>query len=646
MSLPAGAQTPELDALHKTYTKIFEEGKYSDAERLARQAAELCEKRIGPDHVKCGWALKSIADSIRFQGKFADAEAVYLRVLQIREKALGANHPDVGHVLNNLGIAYQAEGNYAERTGTPARPCHSGEDARRKPCRRGADLGNLASLYLAQGKYADAETLGRRALAMREKALGANDEQSLNNLGDISRFQGKYAEAETLYRRALAMREKILGADHPDLAQSLNNIAVMYQVQGRYAEAEALYQRALAVREKALGANNPEVAQSLNNLASLYRIQNRLAETETLYQRALAIREKTLGLDHSAVAETLNHLGILYHAEGKYADAERSYRRALAIREKALGPDHPNVAQTQTNLGITCQGTGQDCRSGSALQACARHSQDRRSVQTIRSVAHTLKNLAVVYRVQAKYSDAETLLQRALSIRETALGANHPDVAETLDQLAMVYRGQRNYDKAIQYARRATAAVIAHATDEQAGNQDAQDVGGLVEQRAVYFRRHVGNLASAVEISPDAEPALSREAFDIAQWANQSSAAAAVQQMGLRSAAGDGSLTALVREQQDLTADWREKNKLLVAALAKPEREQDRSATDQLRKQMADIDVRRDGRRRQTEEAGAANCGAETSDTGQGGDRTKTAGGLRKFWSSFWSERRRATFSR
>ena len=61
---------------------------------------------------------------------------------------------------------------------------------------------------------------------------------------------GRYAEAEPLYRRSLAIREKQLGPDHPDVATSLNNLADLYRSMGRYAEAEPLYRRSLAIREK------------------------------------------------------------------------------------------------------------------------------------------------------------------------------------------------------------------------------------------------------------------------------------------------------------------------------------------------------------------------------------------------------------
>ena len=105
-------------------------------------------------------------------------------------------------------------------------------------------------------------------------------------------------DAEPLHRRALSIREAALGPDHPDVATSLTNLAALYQVQGRYADAEPLHRRALVIDEAALGPDHPSVATDLNNLAELYRVQSRNAEAEPLYQRALAIRETTLGTDH------------------------------------------------------------------------------------------------------------------------------------------------------------------------------------------------------------------------------------------------------------------------------------------------------------------------------------------------------------
>ncbi len=73
---------------------------------------------------------------------------------------------------------------------------------------------------------------------------------SLNNLAEIYRAQGKYAEAEPLYQRSLAIREKALGPEHPDVATSLENYAAILRQTARADQAERMEARAKAMRAK------------------------------------------------------------------------------------------------------------------------------------------------------------------------------------------------------------------------------------------------------------------------------------------------------------------------------------------------------------------------------------------------------------
>jgi len=145
-----------------------------------------------------------------------------------------------------------------------------------------------------QGHYGDAEKSIKAALKEAER-FGPQDPRlatTLHNLGELYQVQGKYAEAEPLYKRSLAIREKVLGPEHPYVATSLNNLASLYDTQGRYAETEPLYKRSLAISEKALGPEHPNVAQGLENYAMLLRKTNREAEAAKMEARAKAIRAK------------------------------------------------------------------------------------------------------------------------------------------------------------------------------------------------------------------------------------------------------------------------------------------------------------------------------------------------------------------
>jgi hypothetical protein len=210
-----------------------------------------------------------------------------------------------------------------------------------------------------------------------------------------------------------------------------------------------------------------------------------------LFQRALAI---------------LNNQALVYRDQGKYSEAERLLKRALAIRQ---------------NLAIVYRGE----RAKEVLKRAL-------------AIREELTNLANLYRDQGKYWEAVGYYARALAISEKALGASHPEVAWGLNNMAILYEALGESRSALAYSRKATAAVLAHRTAESTGAPQTGAIGGLVERRASHFQRHVANLAVAARKGIEPEPSLVHEAVEVAQWANQSEAAAAVQQMSTRFAAG------------------------------------------------------------------------------------------------------------
>ena len=103
-----------------------------------------------------------------------------------------------------------------------------------------------------QADYAQAEKLFLAALKEAEQ-FGEQDPRfaaSLNNLAELYRAQGKYAQAEPLYQRALAIREKALGPEHPNVATVLENYAALLHKLNRDAEVDKMEARAQAIRAK------------------------------------------------------------------------------------------------------------------------------------------------------------------------------------------------------------------------------------------------------------------------------------------------------------------------------------------------------------------------------------------------------------
>lgn len=71
-------------------------------------------------------------------------------------------------------------------------------------------LGNIAVVYLSEGRYAQAEETLKHALAIQQKALGPSNPDvaaTLNDLAEVDRTEAKYTEADALYQQALAIYE-------------------------------------------------------------------------------------------------------------------------------------------------------------------------------------------------------------------------------------------------------------------------------------------------------------------------------------------------------------------------------------------------------------------------------------------------------
>ncbi|CAB1102081.1 unnamed protein product [Ectocarpus sp. CCAP 1310/34] len=288
-----------------------------------------------------------------------------------------------------------------------------------------------------------------------------------------------YDEAEPLYERSQAIREKALGPKHPDVARSLNKRAWLLCRQ-----AEPLNERAISIWEGALESEQPRVAPGLEMRAWVLRVQGKHAEAETLSELSQAIHQKALGPEHSDVALSLsNRADELYrqvregknapllflwcpviqtkslasHAsrtfQGKDTEAQPLFERAIKIWEKAHRHDHPLVANVLHN------------RAG---LLSAQYALPRR----IRLLLGFL---------QGKYVKAHALLERALAIREGALGVDHPDTITSLGALADLYARQGLLEKATPMLEEVVSAR------ERAQGRDHPDVASALSMWAVVL---------------------------------------------------------------------------------------------------------------------------------------------------------------
>jgi tetratricopeptide (TPR) repeat protein/predicted Ser/Thr protein kinase len=255
---------------------------------------------------------------------------------------------------------------------------------------------NVGNMYLRAGKIAEALGPLRRAVELREAALGAADPavaDARTSLGEALRRQGDFAAAAAAHEQALRDTIAAYGPSHPMVAVARNNLGIAYGWLGRHADAVAEHEAAAAIRERALGPDHPQLASSHTNLATalielgrfddaerhllhaieiltarggprapdlsdprsnlgnVYYAQGRVEEALAAYDEALAIDAAQFGDDSLDAAISRNNVGAALWQLGRRDEAERELRRALAAMEQHLGPAHPHVAFPLLGLG-------------------------------------------------------------------------------------------------------------------------------------------------------------------------------------------------------------------------------------------------------------------------------------------------------
>ena len=144
------------------------EARHAEAEVLYRQATEVIEAALGPDHLDLAAHLATVGAFYAEQGIYSEAEPRYERAVAILEPALGWAHPDVA-----------------------------------------ANLAALASVYYHQGLHAEAEPLYERAVAVLELALEPDNvrlAEILEEYAGLLRAINRGVEAGRLEARARRIR--------------------------------------------------------------------------------------------------------------------------------------------------------------------------------------------------------------------------------------------------------------------------------------------------------------------------------------------------------------------------------------------------------------------------------------------------------
>ncbi|MDB4969239.1 MAG: serine/threonine kinase family protein, partial [Myxococcales bacterium] len=365
-----------------------------------------------------------------------------------------------------------------------------------------------------QEKLADAHELARSAQAKIDRIGHPELLQAGLDVAVASLFleEGKYQEAEERSKRVLAVREKTLAPDDVAIAGALGDLGDAAVQLGHYKEAIERYQRAISIFEHSVGGEHPKVGNLRVNLGAALRSAGRIAEALVEYKRAQGIIERSLGRDHPMLASIDLNVGAVLLDQGREAEAASQFKRAIEISTRALGADHPNVGTAWYRLGNVAlkQGRADEGRADFqkaydiwAAKLGAEHP----------TLSAALDGLGDAQLALGKPAAAMSYYKRALALLEKTVGPKHPDLADALIGIGLTELATNAPRRAVPPLERALAlretagdpleiarARFALARALAQGGDRTRAMGLADEARAVYAKGDVTSARELVEI--------------------------------------------------------------------------------------------------------------------------------------------------
>ncbi len=236
------------------------------------------------------------------------------------------------------------------------------EELSEEPAVRAELLHTLGGIQTNLGDGAAAEPVLRRAVDERRRLFGDGSIEHAVALASLSKAviqQGRYPEAEKLGREALAIVAPLTTAPAAQLGfvEVVAASGLSYG-KGKVMEAAGLYRSAVARYELALGPGSREALYALTQLAQSHSQGNDDSAAEAAYQQVVARAEARFGKGSAWAANAQLELARLMSRKGAYQDAIALLRTAAesllaagVTRHEMLAAAYSNMAVTQTRTG-------------------------------------------------------------------------------------------------------------------------------------------------------------------------------------------------------------------------------------------------------------------------------------------------------
>ena len=382
-------------------------GLYDQAASHDERALEIRRTHLAKENT----LLQSIIETLGWvyfdQNRFEEAEKLFVEAV---EANLGVededNWWDAPISMNMLASLYLVQGRFSEANEYCLKAMEIVRSHLGEPLV--SNIHTLACCYHLQGRYKEAEEQYRKALEIGQRDLDKTDWHTLTVMRDFSELccdLGRYDEAEQFLTKVLKSGRVAWDEKHPERLKTMASLGWLYLGQGRHDQAENVLSATLKTTHLVLGNEHTTTAHCMHGLGTVYLCQGQYDQAEPLLTNAWDILCHLLSEENWASLTVKNTLGKLYMARDHFTKAEELYLETMGARRRKLGEDHPNTLKT-------------------------------------------MNDLAVLYKEQDRYKEAEKYLLEAIEGRRLKLGDTHPHTLQSWKNLIELYEAWNKPEEA------------------------------------------------------------------------------------------------------------------------------------------------------------------------------------------------------
>ncbi|MBA3662860.1 MAG: CHAT domain-containing protein [Bacteroidetes bacterium] len=272
------------------------------------------------------------------------------------------------------------------------------------------------------------------------------EERAYTNLknGEILMAGNQYNMAEQSFRLSKVLYEESSQTTNTNYAQTISDLGLLYQSRGLYSKAKKYNEQALELREK--GDNKGMLIVSLNNNAVLKKETGYYTEAEKELLKALNLARENK--DTMAIALITNNLAMTYLDMNKLKDAEKNMLMSVTEASGILKENSSNLIKLKINLAniyrLQKKYTEAEDIYKKAIEV------KEKKLGTHPDLAHLKKGLAQLYMEMNRPEEVEKLLLSAYDINKKKLGENNPATVSTQQELANFYRFSNKPAKSVE----------------------------------------------------------------------------------------------------------------------------------------------------------------------------------------------------